>query len=537
MIKLLVGIRIRLMMSAMFGKKKKAMSIGLVAFGFIWYFLLINAFIIPITFVTTDELWQKGIAWIGVAISFMSAFVLCFIGSVFMAYQQIYESKDNEMLLAMPIKPGHILISRIFAIAGFNMLYALPFLTGTVAGYFLGRPSGSDSGVVFVLFIVIDYVAMVVFATMLTSIFAWLLSMILGRVQNKTLISTIIYVGFFIGYFYVILNMQSFGDSIARNGEAIAESLNNFAKPVFLMAAGATGHNIGYTLIYLAITLIPSCVIFGVMQKSYVNILLMKKQTKKTKYRDETAAKRSVFKALLQKEISRFFGTPMYFLNYGTSIIFPAMVIVYLFIKKNDYGSLMNFLALYGVKSESVLPYIVAMGLYAFVSTGSIMTSASINLEGKNLWILKSLPITTREIFASKVMTPFVCLLPFFELLAILNIFLFSMDSGTIILMLLMPIVTMAFFSQFGLYINLKHYKLDWLSENEAFKRAGGPTIASFSAMGSLIILIIVYVFIFSTFIDFYGFMWIMIAGLLIGSGVLYSMLKSNGRKLFMKVE
>lgn len=537
MIKLLVGIRMKLMMSAMFGKRKKGISIGLIVFGFIWYFLIVNSIMIPTVSIATEGLLQKGIGWVMVGLGLIAAFGLCFIGSVFMAYQQIYESKDNEMLLSMPIKPSQILLSRIFAIGAFNLIYAFPFLTGTIGGYLLGRPAGAGFDLAFTLIIVIDYIAMVIFATMLTCIFAWLLSIILGRVQNKTLISTIVYVVFFGLYFYVIFNMQGLGAAVVKNGETIAEGINSFAKPVFYMAVGATEHNILYTVAFIAMMLIPSAVVFWIMQKSYINILLMRKHTKKTKYRDEIASKRSVFTALLQKEISRFVGTPMYFMNYGTSVIFPAMVIIYLFIKRNDYSSVVDFLSMYGVKSESAIPSIVAMGLYCFVASGAIMTSASINLEGKNLWILKSMPISTKDIFASKVMVPFVCLLPFFEILSIATMILFKVKIGTVVLLLLMPLVTMAFFSMFGLYINLKHYKLDWVSENEAFKRAGGPTIAALSSMGSLLVLIFVYIFIFSNIINFYGFMWIMIAGLVLGSIVLFNLLKVDGQRLFLKVE
>ncbi len=537
MIKLLLGIRMRLMMSAMFGRKKKAVGIGLIVLGFVFYFIIVNGMVIPAIAIATDGLVQNGIEWVIVGIVLLAAFCLCFIGSVFMAYQQIYESKDNEMLMSMPIKPSQILFSRIFAIGVFNMIYALPFLTGTVAGYMIGKPDGSGFDAVFTGLVVIDYIGMVVFATMITCIFAWLLSLVLGKIQNKTLISTVMYIIFFVGYFYVIFNLQGFGDSIAKNGESIASGLNTFAKPVYFMAAGATEHNVLFTIAYMAIMLVPSVVIFWVMQKSYINILLRKKYTKRVDYKDEVASKRSVFVALLQKEISKFVGTPMYFLNYGASIIFPLLFIAYLFIKKNDYGSLVNLLSVYGVKNESALPSILAMALYSFTSTGSVMTAASINLEGKNLWILKSLPIPTNDILAAKAAVPFVCLLPFYEIFSVAAIILFPVKISTIFLLLLMPIATMAFFSQFGLYANLKHYKLDWISENEAFKRAGGPTIASLTSLGSLIALVLLYIFVLSEYIDFYGFMWIMFGGLVLGSFILYTLLRANGHSLFMKVE
>ena len=88
----------------------------------------------------------------------------------------------------------------------------------------------------------------------------------------------------------------------------------------------------------------------------------------------------------------------------------------------------------------------------------------------------------------------------------------------------------------FGIYINLKHFKLDWISENEAFKRAGGPTIASFSSLGITAVFVILYLIIFGSFMGFFAYMWFMLASLAIGSVIIYSMLKNNANELLLKV-
>lgn len=537
MIKLLVGIRIKLILSSMFGKKKTS-GIALSIFGLIGYCFFVNMFAAPIVFGTMLALKGSSYEWIPISLVMGTAMFLCFIGSVFTAQQQIYESKDNQMLLSMPIKPGQILLSRIFAIAIFNMIYALPFFTGSAIGYCIYSVSMGPIQLIPLLILLISYVSMIVFITMLTSLLAWGVSIIMSKITNKTLISTVLYMVFFAIYFYAIFNLDNLGEAIEKNADKLSSGIMTFARPIYYMGASVVEQNILFVAAFLVSLLIPAFLMYIVIKKSFFKILLHenKSKNKMLKHSDKDFNSHSAFIALLQKEIARFLRTPMYFLSYGTSIFFVAMMLAYLFIKKDKFEDVVELLSIYGVSSIKALPAIFSMLLYQFVSSGAVLTSASINMEGKNIWIIKSLPIKTIDIMLAKGLVPVIILLPIFEVESLLLIFLFKISGSAMILLLLMPIFTMIFFSMFGLYINLNHFKLDWLSENEAFKRAGGPTIASFSSMGSTVLFVILYLLIFSNIMGFFGFMWLILAALVLGSIVMYSMLKNNAEKLLLKV-
>lgn len=537
MIKLLVGIRIKLILSSMFGKKKTS-GIALSIFGLVCYCFFVNMFTAPIVFGTMLALKGSSYEWIPISLAMGTAMFLCFIGSVFTAQQQIYESKDNQMLISMPIKPGQILISRIFAIAIFNMIYALPFFTGSAIGYCIYSVSMGPIQLIPLLILLISYVSMIVFITMLTSLLAWGVSIIMSKITNKTLISTVLYLVFFAIYFYSIFNLGNVGETIEKNADKITSGIMTFARPIYYMGASVVEQNILFLAAFIVSLLIPAFLMYLVIKKSFFKILLHENKSKNKilKHSNKDFKSHSTFIALLQKEMARFLRTPMYFLTYGTSIFFVAMMLVYLFIKKDKLEDVVELLSIYGVSSTKALPAIFSMLLYQFVSSGAVLTSASINMEGKNIWIIKSLPIKTIDIMLAKGLVPVIVLLPIFEVESLLLIFLFKISGSAMILLLLIPIFTMIFFSMFGLYINLNHFKLDWLSENEAFKRAGGPTIASLSSMGSTVFLVILYLLIFSNIMGFFGFMWLILAALVLGSIVMYSMLKNNAEKLLLNV-
>ena len=64
--------------------------------------------------------------WLYFAMAGIFAFALGIFGTVFTTQSQMYEAKDNELLLAMPLKPSQIIGSRVL------MLYLLTFLFSAI---------------------------------------------------------------------------------------------------------------------------------------------------------------------------------------------------------------------------------------------------------------------------------------------------------------------------------------------------------------------------------------------------------------------
>ena len=53
------------------------------------------------------------------------ALALAVFGSVFMTQTQLYDAKDNELLLSMPIRPLHILMSRMAVLLVLTGVFSL----------------------------------------------------------------------------------------------------------------------------------------------------------------------------------------------------------------------------------------------------------------------------------------------------------------------------------------------------------------------------------------------------------------------------
>ncbi len=95
----------------------------------------------------------------------------------------------------------------------------------------------------------------------------------------------------------------------------------------------------------------------------------------------------------------------------------------------------------------------------------SCTTSSAISLEGKSLWIIKSLPIDMKQIVNSKIAVNLTTLLPVAILSGIvLSIKTENSFAGTILLFAT-PIIYSIYVAVLGLYMNLKFPNFTWNSE------------------------------------------------------------------------
>ena len=68
-------------------------------------------------------LLSAGLGWLYFALAGILAVVLAVVGSVFLTQATLYEAKDNELLLSLPIPPSKILLARMLSLYVQNFLF------------------------------------------------------------------------------------------------------------------------------------------------------------------------------------------------------------------------------------------------------------------------------------------------------------------------------------------------------------------------------------------------------------------------------
>ena len=92
-------------------------------------------------------------------------------------------------------------------------------------------------------------------------------------------------------------------------------------------------------------------------------------------------------------------------------------------------------------------------------------TAASLSLEGKNRWIMCSVPTQARTVYNSKIAVNLTVILPVLYISAIFIRIAITCSLMQTVLLFIIPTVYTFFISVLGVYLNIKFPKYDWTSE------------------------------------------------------------------------
>ena len=197
---------------------------------------------------------HEGFGWLYFAMYAIMAFALMVFGSVFTAKAQLYEAKDNELLLSMPIAPRAILASRMASLWLLNLIFGLVVAVPAALAWAQAAALPVLGWVSMVLLLpALDF-----FSLAVTSLLAWGLSLLASRLRRKSLVTVIGSVVFLGAYFAVVFRMNGYIEQLAQNGAAIAESLAGAKLLVWLGRAMAQGSALALLWSLLALLLLAA---------------------------------------------------------------------------------------------------------------------------------------------------------------------------------------------------------------------------------------------------------------------------------------
>lgn len=417
----------------------------------------------------TGQEWQ--IFLLGV----MIASALCVFGSIFATKTQIFDSKDNELLLSMPIPPKYIFISRMLTLLLVNYLLEsvvmLPCLLmyGIVCGY-------TPLGLVFSIltFLLIPFLTLSV-----SSLIAWIVSEIASRLRNKTVVTVVLFFIFFGAYMYLCFNMGYYSDEM----ESTPIDLSGFrGTPVFWWAADACANGGWLSMIFFFLcSAIPALITFVILDKSFIRIITTKKARARVEYRGNREKSRGAYGALVKKELRRFFSSAAYIMNAGMGNVLTVIVAVMLAINVDSVSAMIYELTLYGLGDivARMLP-VGAAAVVAFMGSMNMVSAPSISLEDRNLWILQASPVDPRDVIRAKLTCHAVICLPLTLVSSVVLCIALGIGAIHSVLVILTCVTAVAFTDYWGMFLGLKFPKFGWQNENVAVKQG-------FAVMGTML--------------------------------------------------
>ena len=406
--------------------------------------------------------------------SFMSM-ILCFVGTIFTTQSLIFNSKDNDLLISMPIPPRLILLSRITTLAIMNYIFALMiFLPATIA-WVMVNGFGLGVLVYLALFIFVPLASMT-----LTLILGWIIALISSRMKNKSLVTTILSVAAFLVYFLLCFNLGDYITVIEENPSLVSSFISEYLGLFVLMGKAVANLDIIALLITIAVCVLPFAVVIFILSKSFLKIVTDKKSAKKAVYRKKEMKAGTISSALIKKEFQRFFTSATYFLNSFMGIIFMILIAAAIILNVNGIKEFMSEISTglgFLLPIENIMAFF-GIAIIIVISAFNIPTSVCISLEGKTLWILQSMPLKAKDVLLAKMRAAVIATSIPNLIFAIIISILFGLDILSITAIIIVAIAMPIFSSCFGIIINMLMPRFDWVNETLCVKQSGSTIIS-----------------------------------------------------------
>ena len=458
--------------------RKKAIGMSLIALLVIaMSFLYIGG----AAFLVSDVLKSMQLLNILLVFAFALPFFALFMMDIYKMPSVLFSFRDYDMLMSLPVKDNIILAAKVIKL----MLsgYMWQFLTGFPI--FLVYCIKSDSLSVFSIII---YIVLFIVMPLLPMSIGSAIGFVVAKVSSKMKSKNIIMI---IGSFALLILIMGVSFSIQNivNEQAITDmvsSISNIESSFFLFSLyvdAVYDLNLISLLLLILIFVSPFLLFVYLFGKSFkkINSSMMETRashsTKNVKYQTY-----SPVAAIFKKELNFYIHCVIYIVNtfFGMVLLLAASIAV--LVADFDIESFLSELGQVGGNPGDMKLMAAAM-IFGYCIMLSTPTAASISLEGKNLWILKSMPVHPKMIFKGKIALGLIVTLPIGIICSVV-IYIGLGLSFMQWLTLLGYTISAGFFSSIlGLFINLLLPKLEFKSPTEVVKQSASVGIAVFAGM------------------------------------------------------
>jgi len=448
-------------------------------------------------------------------------------GSVFNAYSTIYEAKDNEMLLSMPIPPSRILFVRVTALSAMTLLYESAVLLPAFIAYCL-EARVSAASLVAAFFLVIPLTLLVV---ALTVGIAFVVAAIARRVKNKRAITLVASVLLVVLFYVLYFRAQNAAMALVELGtvpSAIRYGLFFF----YQMGCASTGSAFGMGVVLLT-GILAYALAYFLLSKYFMRFVTQRRTvSSKGKVGVVKAGGRRL--ALFKREWRMYSSSPNYVLNTSFGVLFSIAIAIFAIIKPDMFRQARTLVS-------EALPHFSGTGLGALIVMFSCImndiTAPSISIEGRRLWVIRSLPVPASEVFCAKIALHLAVALPG----ALFASVVFSVIYGAadVAGAILAPVAVVAFTlfnACLGLCVNVRRPVLDWRDEMMAVKTGLSVFVSIFGGMMLSFVMMGLYFVAALVFPDWVYLAVLIVALFLADYGMLH-WLRTKGTARFEKLD
>lgn len=446
-------------------RRSKGATIGfIVLFAFCFIAIAVSFFGMSLLF--ADSYLGSDMNWLYFSMLGILAIFLGVIGGVFMTYSMLYQAKDNDFLLALPIPPRMILFTRMVSVFLIGAIFILAVMLPAMIVYWMRVPITFSS----IVYPILLTILVSFFSLALSCILGFFVALIAAKVKSKAVISLIGMTLLFGVYYICYFRLNDLLTKASENAAGIAKGMQEKLFVFYKMGQAGAGNAAAF-LIFSGITAVLFGAVYYLLSTSFTKIVTKNTGAKKVGFSNTLVKEKSIPKTLLSREFKHFLSSPAYMMNCGLGLLLLPVAAIIVITKAKDVTPMLAMFPPEIPLQNGFIPVLITVAV-GFIVSMNMFTAPSVSLEGKNLWALRSLPVSTEAILNAKIkLHLYLNFLPV-TFTAIAMVIVFRIPALEAVIMVLLCEVFIIFTSVVGLMMGLKHPLMDWTSETIAVKQS-----------------------------------------------------------------
>ncbi len=402
---------------------------------------------------------------------------ISFLFTLLKAHGLLFAYREYDMLMAMPFAIKTIVSCRFLYTYIKSMSWILPTSVASLVGYALVVRPGPA---VYILWIVLSLLLPVIPMAAAVGISA-LIGGIGSGFKHKNLVLSVLVFILVIPLFF----LRFFIDNVIRNDQIemvldksadIFSGIGSRIPTVIWFSDAVNSLSVSAILLLIGSSLIVYEILFTVFARFYkgINSRLSAGATGHEKVKKKDFKARSVVSSIAYKEFKRFTGSVTYVTNVGMGAVLCAIFgIIILFVNPDR---IISSMAGTPVELGAFSPALIMCVLIYFFTGMVPSTACSMSLEGKNYWIIKSLPLDMLSVLKGKMLFNILLFLPTALFAAVTSCISLKASLTESAVAVFFTVSVNLFSTAYGMHCGAKHMNLDWENEVQVIKQGRAVT-------------------------------------------------------------
>ncbi len=423
---------------------------------------------------------QEGLV---LSLLFLALSTVIFFMAIFLVPAIYYFSKDSETLLALPLTPDAIVLSKFSLSMVYEYLTIFAISIPILAGYI----SIMTPGILFYLLLIVILLTIAIVPLAFAGLIIMVIMAFVPFFKNRDFFnyaSGFLALAFAIGINYLMGGTATLTQAsliqLLNSGNNSLLSIMRFIFPNIPFAINALVNlNIIDFFIYLLITAFILFVFVFVSKLVYFKGVIGVNETSASRknlnlkaYNKETSSKGVIFSYFI-KEMKLMIRTPVYLLNnISTVILIPAILIVTFASGLGADDEIVALVNSIDWSSGNILLIVTFAGFVIgiMMSTMNLITVTSLSREGTNIYYMKLIPMSYVKQIQAKILSGIVVSFVGIIFMLIPAWWFFSIKLHLVFFAFIASMLGMVFMNYLGMIVDLLHPKLIWEQETAAVK-------------------------------------------------------------------